>query len=175
MYVCWGYNDSEPQEITTSGVWRRFTARYSHTHVLAEPLDDVGFPFWRFLACSLCHTEMVGEGGELNPILNLNRFTLSQCLMITVDIKMSITENLCVRDCTCVYDGGRYRHEASCLRTISIVRLTFLPHNLHCQETFYVFYINLTPPKCVHFIRCKERHAATSLRTSLIFPRGIVQ
>lgn len=48
------------------------TSRYSHPHVLAEPLYDVGFPFWRFLACSLCHTQMVGEGGELyNAILDL--------------------------------------------------------------------------------------------------------
>jgi len=45
-------------------------------HVLAEPLDDEGFPFWRFLECNLCHTRMVGEGMELSEISDLQIYAV---------------------------------------------------------------------------------------------------
>jgi len=88
--------------------------------------------------------------------------------MFTVNRKKSITENLCVADCTCVYGGGRHLHAAKCLRTRSSVLLN-LPHNFH------VFYVNLPSLKCVHFIRCKERSILDDINTKQLKWYGHVQ
>ena len=64
------------RKVKPFSVWRQFTLRYLHTHVLAEPLDDAGFPFCRFLTCTLRHTRMVGIGMEHNAISYLQIYAV---------------------------------------------------------------------------------------------------
>lgn len=117
---------------------------------------------WSF---PLCHMQTEEEGVEFKATFRPTDLRCHEVYNRHKNVCYGKFVSVCVfvYDYACLYESGIYHHETNCLRIISSGRLSYLPHKLHCEENFYVFYIDLPSLKCLHFIHSKERHAATSL------------